>query len=1490
MEKKQLHYYQGVIRNSVKVVAVLILVLAGLNPASPDNVLAAAKVTVCASGCDETTIADALDSVDAGGTVEIRSGTYTEHDILVDKDVTIAGDVNSPPVVQASISANQGQGRVFEIDFGVYVVISDLVIRHGDVFAYEAYGGGILNGGNLTLIRVTVSDNRVRAADGDLSFAGGGAIYSDGWLSLEGCTIEDNTIKSGDAPDELGDSLGAGIYSEGDTTVVDSVIQNNTANSGECQIPGCWPGYVIGGGICSVDGSLTVTRTTIADNQGVSVDSMAGGGGVALGNAAAEFSDSTVSGNTSTGDGGAIMVDTGGEDLVIKMKNSTISGNTGYYGGGISLGSGFFDIELRLDNCTITGNYAFDSGGGLSAEQFYTGTPVVLYKNTIIHDNTADTGNPNCYEDNGVLASQGHNLLQNGTSCNSVASDIFEASGSAGLGTLENNGGLTKTHALEGGSSALNAAELTDIEGNNVTSDQRGEVRPQDGSNDIGAYESSAGSWYKLTTLKTGGGSGWVEADSGAVICGPTCEDDYPDGRNVVLTATNSTGSTFTDWSGEGCSGTGDCTVALSQARTVTANFDLVQYLLTVTTTGDSSGTVTDDLGGIDCGIDCNNLYDSNTLVTLTAAPDAGTTFAGWSGGGCSGNGQCAVRLTEAKTVNAEFNVNQYTLTVEKDGNGTGAVAASTGAIDCGSVCSDDYDYDTQVILTATPGAGSFFSGWSGGVCSGTDPCTVTMDLAKTVNAEFTLDQFTLTVNDIGDGLGAVTSWPTGIDCGADCTEDYDYNTAVTLTASVGTESTFSGWSGGGCSGTGDCPVTMDSAKTVNAEFTLNRYQLSVTKSGKGSGVVTAGSGGIDCGGVCQDSYAYNSPVTLSAASATGSTFSGWSGAGCSGTGDCAVTVNRAKTATADFTLDQYLVTVNKTGNGGGTVTASSGDIDCGGVCQDDYDYQTQVLLNANPISGSSFSGWSGGGCSGTGACLITVDQAKTVTAEFTLIVNSLTVNKTGSGGGTVTSSFGGIDCGSACQANYDYGSQVSLSAVPESGSSFTGWTGAGCSGADGCTITLDQAKTVTAVFDESQYALTVTKAGEGRGLVSSDKGGIDCGDSCSDEYTPGEQVTLTAAPESGSSFAGWSGAGCSGAAGCTINMSQPKTVTAVFDISLFTLTVSKKGEGRGLVSSDKGDIHCGAACSDDYENGEQVTLTAAPESGSYMAGWSGSGCTGVGGCTVEMDRIRSVAAKFSPNTLTVAKEGDGDGRVRADIGAIDCGSSCQDDYDHDAQVVLTAVPGHGSYLSGWSGGGCSGDGACTVTMDQAKTVTAEFTMNQFTLSVSKTGDGEGTVTADCGFIYCGGTCQGDYECDKQVVLTAYSEVDSFFAGWSGSGCSGAGTCTVKMDQIRTVTAEFLLDQHLVVVDKTGKGDGTVSADSGDIYCGDRCYGQYDHGSQLTLTAVPDVESTFERWYGECSGYENECTINVDQAGTVGAIFTRFDLPKYVPPLLLMEE
>ncbi len=160
-----------------------------------------------------------------------------------------------------------------------------------------------------------------------------------------------------------------------------------------------------------------------------------------------------------------------------------------------------------------------------------------------------------------------------------------------------------------------------------------------------------------------------------------------------------------------------------------------------------------------------------------------------------------------------------------------------------------------------------------------------------------------LTVAKSGDGGGTVTSSPAGIDCGSTCEHEFDQGTTVTLTAAADSNVTFTGWSGGGCSGNGSCEVELDANRSVTANFVKNapnQRTLTVSKSGTGTGVVSSTPAGIDCGLTCSAPFVEGTVVTLTASPASDSLFAGWAGA-CSGTSSCQVTMSEARSVTATF-------------------------------------------------------------------------------------------------------------------------------------------------------------------------------------------------------------------------------------------------------------------------------------------------------------------------------------------------------------------------------------------------------------------------------------------------------------------------------------------------------------------------------------------------------------------------------------------------------------
>ena len=243
------------------------------------------------------------------------------------------------------------------------------------------------------------------------------------------------------------------------------------------------------------------------------------------------------------------------------------------------------------------------------------------------------------------------------------------------------------------------------------------------------------------------------------------------------------------------------------------------------------------------------------------------------------------------------------------------------------------------------------------------------------------------------------------------------------------------------------------------------------------------------------------------------------------------------------------------------------------------------------------------------------------------------------------------------------------------------------------------------------------------------------------------------------------------------------------------SLSVQLAGTGVGTVSSVPAGITCGTTCSASFSPGTSVVLTAVAASGSSFTGWSGQ-CAGSATptCTVAMTEARAVTATFTASAasgfaLTIAKAGTGTGTVTGPAAVSGCQQTCAPTFAPGTKVTLKATAGANSVFAGWSGA-CTGTGTCTITMSAAKSVTATFNATAFSLGVSLTGAGKGTVTSSPTGISCGTTCTKAFKAATGVTLTAKPSAGSVFKGWAGA-CSGVSICKISMTQARAVTAEF---------------------------------------------------------------------------------------------------
>ena len=324
-----------------------------------------------------------------------------------------------------------------------------------------------------------------------------------------------------------------------------------------------------------------------------------------------------------------------------------------------------------------------------------------------------------------------------------------------------------------------------------------------------------------------------------------------------------------------------------------------------------------------------------------------------------------------------------------------------------------------------------------------------------------------------------------------------------------------------------------------------------------------------------------------------------------------------------------------------------------------------------------------------------------------------LSVSKAGVGHGLITSRPAGIDCGTACAAEYDTGEAVSLTATPDSHSTFSGWSGA-CSGTGACLVTMSEAKSVTATFAAiPQQNLKVEV--QGSGTVTSSPAGIECpagsSGSCEEHFNEASTVTLTAEPDPHNRLESWSGCDSEPEpAECEVTMSAARQVEAVFE-AIPQLALRVEASGPGQVTSSPAGVSCAPICEEEFDEGSVVTLTATPAA-HFQVEWQGcNAMPDADHCEVQLNQAKQVTAGFVPILRQLSVVNGGGGTVGADHGPISScggGGSCSGTYQDGEVVVLTATPGPGYLFVGFSGA-CGGTAPCHLTLEADASVIANF-------------------------------------------------------------------------------------------------------------------------------------------------------------------------------------
>ena len=834
--------------------------------------------------------------------------------------------------------------------------------------------------------------------------------------------------------------------------------------------------------------------------------------------------------------------------------------------------------------------------------------------------------------------------------------------------------------------------------------------------------------------------------------------------------------------------------------------------------------------------------YTFGQTVNLTATPNGGAGFVGWSGDLSGNTSPQPLLMNGNKAVTATFGT-LHTVTVNSTGPGSVTLSPPGGTYPAGTV----------VTVTATPGANAVFNGFTGALTGTTTPQQLLVNGNKTIGASFT-QYFTLSTTTNGPGSVSlspptgpyapgstvtVTATPnpdsafTGFSGDLSGTTNpqqlvmnankaitaafatlYDVSlsavgpgsvtlsppggtyvagTVVTVTATPGLNAVFSGFSGALSGTTTPQLLTVDADKSVGASFTQH-YTVSVNATGPGTVTLNPPTG----------PYAPGTVVTVTATPGANAVFNGFTGALTGTTSPQPLTVDANKTVGASFT-QHHTVSVNATGPGTVTLSPPTGP----------YAPGTVVTVTATPGANAVFNGFTGALSGTTSPQQLTVDADKMIGASFTQHY-TVSVNATGPGSVTLSPPTG----------PYAPGTVVTVTATPGANAVFNGFTGALSGTTSPQQLTVDADKTIGASFTQ-HYAVSVNATGPGSVTLSPPTG----------PYAPGTIVTVTATPGANAVFDGFTGALSGTTSPQQLTVDADKTVGASFT-QHFTVALNATGPGTLTIDPPIGP----------YAPGTLVTVTATPGPDAGFLSFSGDLTGTTNPAALLVDANKSVTAAFA-TLYDVSLNPTGPGTLTLDPPG--------GTYLAGTVVSVTATPGTNAVFGGFSGALSGTTSPQLLTVDADKTVGASFTQH-YVLSVTTTGPGSVTLSPPGG-VYAPGTL---------VTLSAFPGANAVFGGWSGALTGTANPAQLTINADTSVSASFT-QLYTVTATAVGPGSVTLSPPTG----------PYPLGSVLTVTATPGPDAAFLGFSGDLTGTTNPATLIVDGNESVTATFaTLYDV------------
>ncbi|MCL2412641.1 MAG: InlB B-repeat-containing protein [Bacteroidales bacterium] len=835
----------------------------------------------------------------------------------------------------------------------------------------------------------------------------------------------------------------------------------------------------------------------------------------------------------------------------------------------------------------------------------------------------------------------------------------------------------------------------------------------------------------------------------------------YTHGTNVTVTATPNVGYNFVEWKEGGTvipNADESFQFIATDNRNLVAHFELKKYNVTVRPNNPAYGVVNIE-GGF------YGPFDHGTTLDIMAVTTLDYIFVNWTE---YGNGAIVSEVPNF-TYTVTKNVNLIANFMPKDRYFVNLVVNPEGA---GTVPNSRYYIDgTNITVTTTPNTGYDFVSWTigGVVVSGVPSYNFNVTEDVTLVANYMLKTYTVAVSAKPAEGGNVTGG--GL---------YEYGTSIAVTAIPTEGYDFVDWTENGASVSGDASYQfiITDHRNLVANFVLKTYRVTVRANNPVYGVVTGGGSSI----------AHGTDIPITASTTLDYVFVNWTelatGAIVSDIPNFIYSVEKNVDLVANFMpKDRYFVNLVETPERSGKTTGSG--------------YYTQgndVLIMATPAIGYNFVMWTKDGERVTTnlAYQFTVEENVTFVAHFTPIRCTVSVSANPLDGGTVTGD--GI---------YDYGDNITVTAIPNPGWEFTSWTknGVQVSTVARYTFTTIEDVALVANFTPIIYTIIII-------VNNSEYGEIDKGDGIIyiGHYSYGQEISVVASPkatyhqfvkwtdESGGAIisSGSIMAGTEELVGpnYTFNITKNTVLTAHFKIAdpdIIVVTVLVYPEGSGTVKGNNiftRTPHQNASFIADANPGyyfDYWRLRADPIQHQDTNGYV---------LSFEVDQDVTLVAIFKQinYTVTVIANPEEGGSVTG-----------EGTYHRGDEATVTAIVKAGYTFVNWTMGGTQISTMPSITFNPLGDIelVANFDLITYPVTFYVIGGNGGLMaTANSRTQIISGTF---VEHGSQVVLTAFPQDGHMIKSWTlaGAGDGNFIDNTLIIDSISgpiRVTVEFIGD------------------------------------------------------------------------------------------------